>query len=224
MMELESLIINPAAQGTSTRKKKFEKTQIASCGSRSSKNNSKLRLEGDRKGAGFYLPVASFDPLEVSENSDHADKSYQEEEGDVDDHESYRHRNSDSDSDSSNEEDDRRRPQHRRHLLPSTPATIKSSLLHLFTIIPNSILPSNKMTTTTPEAETMPKDKNPLYSDGDVASVDSDAAKLAGLYSEFLLIPCSHTFAFPFRPLFIYLYFFSAADTKGMNRQSHLLT
>ena len=205
MMELESLIINPAAQGTSARKKKSEKTQIASCGSRSSKNDSKLRLEGDRKGAGFYLPVASFDPLEVSENSDHADTSYQEE-GDVDDHESYRHRNSDSDS--SDEEDDRRRPQHRRHLLPSTtPATIKSSLLHLFTIIPNSILPSNKMTTTTtPEAETMTKDKNPLYSDGDVASVDSDAAKLAGSYSEFLLIPCSHTFAFPFRPLFIYLF------------------
>jgi len=213
MMELESLIINPAAQGTSARKKNFERTQIASCGSRSSKNNSKLRLEGDRKGAGFYLPVASFDPLEVSENSDHADKSSQEEEGDVDDHESYRHRNSDSDS--SDVEDDRRHPQHRRHLLPSTPATIKSSLLHLFTIIPNSILPSNKMTIT-PEAETMSKDKNPLYSDGDAASVDSDAAKLAGLYSEFLLIPCSHTFAFPFRPLFIYSSFF-----LGRRHQRH---
>jgi len=202
MMELESLIINPAAQGTSARKKKFEQTRIAGCGSRSSKINSKPRPERERKGAGFYLPVASFDPLEVTENSNRADKPCQEE-GDVDD-ESYRHRNSESES--SDEEDDHRGPQNRRHLLPSTPATIKSSLAHLFTIIPNSILPSNEMATISPEAETMSKDKNAIYSDGDVASVDSDAVKLAGLYSEFFVnFPCSHTFALPFHPFFFFL-------------------
>jgi len=226
MMELESLIINPAAQGTSARKKSFEKTRIAGFGPSSSKNNSKPRLEGERKGAGFYLPVASFDPFEVTENSNLADKPYQDEEGGVDDDdESYRPRNSDSyrprnsDSDSSDEEEDHRGPQHRRHLLTSTSATTKSSLSHLFTIISNSILPSNEMATTPPEAETMSKDQNALYFDGEVASVDPDAVKLAGLYSEFLLIPFALILL-----LYPFIFFFSPSDTdtKGMKRQSHL--
>ncbi|KAG0641379.1 amino acid permease-domain-containing protein [Tuber brumale] len=182
MMELESLIINPAAQGTSVRKKKIEKTRIASCGSRSQKYNSRPRLEGNRKGAGFYLPIASFDPPEVND-SNLASKSYQEE-GGVEDHESYRHRNSDSDdSDDSDQEDDHHDTQHPQHFLPSTHTIIKSSLSHFLSIIPNSIFPSNEMTTAPPyaqgEEETTLKDKNSTYFDGDVGSVDSDAVKLA---------------------------------------------
>ncbi|PWW73672.1 hypothetical protein C7212DRAFT_284584 [Tuber magnatum] len=179
MMELESLILNPAAQGTNTRKKKSEKTRIATRGSRSSKYNSKPRLEGERKGIGFYLPVASSDPLEVNENSN--PDSDQEEEVDIDDHESYRHRNSDSD-----EEDDHHHhhpPQNLQHFLPSTPATTKSSLSHFLSIIPNFLPPFNEMATvpsyTQEGAETTLKDKNAIYSDGKVASADSDAVKLA---------------------------------------------
>ncbi|CUS13847.1 unnamed protein product [Tuber aestivum] len=175
-MELESLILNPAAQGTGARKKKSENTRIASCGSRSPKYNSKPRLEGERKGTGFYLPIASSDSLELDENSNSI--SYQEGEVDIDDHESYRHRNSDSE-----EEDDHHDPQHLQHFLPSTPATIKSTLTHFLSVILNSILPSNEMATvpsyTQGEAETTSKDKNAIYSDGDIASADSDAVKLA---------------------------------------------